>query len=399
MPRLAFHALTAILLGCSGRGAPQFRVIDSAGVRIVDNITPSGLRFTLDSAPAIDIGPSAGREAEFVSSPVSALRLADKRILATSWAMTQVKVFDAAGRWVRDIGRSGAGPGEFVALGFVFPLSADSVLTFEPMSQRLQRWSPALSFVRLAILTSPPDRPMAWVRGTFDDGSLLLVTNVPHEASSTALTAVTITTVSRADSAMASWDSLFAFPSAPQLRHPREATNTYGVPLFVPRPSFYARGSRLAFASGARFEIEIRAKTGALLTVIRRPSEVRAVSSTEFERAVATWRDRLPVALQAELEPALLRASSRTRPPVAGVWLADDGRIWAAYGDPTIGETVRASVFDSTGRWEGDISLPPGLQINQVDADGLLGTFEDADGFRHLRFYRLTNGDVAASHR
>ncbi len=388
----------AMLLGCGADRAPLVHVRDSAGTRIVDNFRPSGLRFELDSVPVIDIGPEGGPGAEFVSSPVSALRLPDKRIIAAGWAMTQVKVFDSAGRWLRDVGRAGAGPGEFVGLGFVFPLSADSVLTFEPMSQRVQRWTPAMSFDRLAILTSPPDRPTAWVRGTFDDGSLLLATSLPDEATSTSLTTGMVTTLSRAASSSAPWDSLTAFPSAPRLRRPSQPTTTYGGPLFVPEPSYHARGSRLAFASGARFEIEIRTKTGALQMIIRRPSTVQEVSDADFDRAVAAWRARFPAALQAELEPALLKASPRTRPPVAEVWLAGDGRIWAVYGDPTIGEAARASVFDHEGLWEGDIELPTGLQINQIDADGLLGTFEDADGFRHLRFYQFVSTRDAAGH-
>lgn len=71
------------------------------------------------------------------------------------------------------------------------------------------------------------------------------------------------------------------------------------------------------------------------------------------------------------------------------MWLAGDGRLWATFGEPAIGEPVHASVFDSLGRWESDVALPDGVQINQIDTDGLLGTFEDEDGFRHLRFYRF----------
>ena len=82
----------------------------------------------------------------------------------------------------------------------------------------------------------------------------------------------------------------------------------------------------------------------------------------------------------------MLRAStSRVRPPIAEVWLADDGRIRGIFGDPVIGEPIRASVFDSLGRWEGDLELPPDLVLNQIDGDGLLATFIDPDGFAEVR--------------
>ena len=68
--------------------------------------------------------------------------------------MSDVRVFDSIGRWVRTVDRQGAGPGEFEALGFVYRGPGDSVVTFEPGTQRLQRRTPAVEFRRLTTLIS-----------------------------------------------------------------------------------------------------------------------------------------------------------------------------------------------------------------------------------------------------
>ncbi|MGE0440584.1 MAG: hypothetical protein AB7L66_10405 [Gemmatimonadales bacterium] len=382
---------TALLLAvaCGENAGESVTVRDSARVRIVESRVPVGLPFSLDTVPAFDIGPAAGAESEFISHPVSAVRLPDHRIAAAGWAMTEVKVFDSLGRWVRSVGRSGGGPGEFEALGFVYQGAGDSVLTFEPGTQRLQRWTSALEPVDLALVVSTGDQPAVWAMGSFDDGSLLLVGTRPGAPAPG-------DPVERQRKVLfrrrgnGAWDSLVSFATPPQVRDPRFPGSMLGNALFSPNPSYHARHGRLAFSSGERFEIAIRGADGMLQSIVRRASEPRTVTGEERRRALDAWAERMPVAVQEDMKPVMLAASSsRIRPPVSQVWLAGDGRLWATYGNPDIGEPVRASVFDPEGRWEGDLELPPGLTVNQIDGDGILGTFIDDDGFSHLRFYRL----------
>lgn len=72
-------ALATLAMGCAEMAPPLSRARDSAGIRIVDNDGPAGPALVLDSAPAFDIGPAGGPGAEFISSPVSAVRLSDGR--------------------------------------------------------------------------------------------------------------------------------------------------------------------------------------------------------------------------------------------------------------------------------------------------------------------------------
>ncbi|MEZ4455452.1 MAG: hypothetical protein R2882_02720 [Gemmatimonadales bacterium] len=300
-------------------------------------------------------------------------------------------MFDLLGRWVRSVGRSGGGPGEFEALGFVYQGAGDSVLTFEPGTQRLQRWTSGFEPVDLTLVVPTGDQPAVWVRGSFDDGSLVLLGTRPG-APAPGEPVERQRKVLFRRRGNGAWDSLVSFATPPQVRDPRFPGSMLGDALFSPSPSYHARQGRLAFTSGERFEIEIRGVDGGLQSIVRRAHEPRTVTGEERRRALDAWAERMPVALRVDMRPVMEAASSsRVRPPVSQVWLAGDGRLWATYGNTDIGEPVRASVFDREGRWEGDLDLPSGLTVNQIDGDGILGTFIDADGFSHLRFYRLTS--------
>ena len=112
-----------LLGGCATRETPSdFSVRDSSGVTIAESQLPVSVSLSLATQPDFDIGPQEDGP-EFIS-PINAVRLTDGRIAAVGWAMTEMHLFDAGGKWLRTVGRRGAGPGEFEALGFLLNSSA-----------------------------------------------------------------------------------------------------------------------------------------------------------------------------------------------------------------------------------------------------------------------------------
>lgn len=383
-----------LLAACGTGPLADHSVRDSAGVRIVENRSPAGPTLRLDSIPSIDIGPGASPATEFIS-PISAVRQPDGRIVAAGWAMTELQLFDSTGRWLKTVGRRGAGPGEFEALGFIFQTSRGDLVTFEPGTQRVQRWTRSADFISLNLLTSPNGRPTASVIGIFEDQSLLLSLRAPDEAEGTALTSRERNSLFRAPPDGGAWDSLTTYLGRPSIRHPQNPAWSWGAPLWSSGPHTRQGGQRIAFAPGDRFEIQIRDPQWRLQQIIRRTAEPRQITDAEFERALAATVE----ATRADLREAMREryrqtSTNRVRPPIYGIHLAGDGRVWAMFGDSTLGERPSASVFDSLGRWEADVELPVGFRILQVATDGLLGMSRDADGFYHLRFYRLWRGEA-----
>jgi hypothetical protein len=304
--------------------------------------------------------------------------------------MTEVKVFDSAGKWIQTIGRKGGGPGEFEALGLVYEGPGDTIVTFEPYTQRVQVFDPDLEFVSLDLLVTPEGQAFSWVQGVLGDGSLLVSATVPDKAWRNELTARSRVRLSRAPRRKGTWDSIHEFTGGPQLRHPDYANSTWGSVLFASSPSYDSRGDAVVFATGDRAEIEVRGQDGRLRSILRRVDRPRSVSGAEFERALIQRFTGTDTLIRNRMIGRVRRAStSRIRPPIESVYLGADGRIWATYGDPTIGERPMATVFDPAGKWEADLEMPSG-RILEVEADGvLISAPPDDDGFHHLRYYRL----------
>lgn len=378
----------ALLGACVAAERPSdFSLHDSAGVQIAENRRPVTLSIALAEEPEFDIGPREDGP-EFISM-ISAVRLADGRIAAVGWAMTEMHLFDAEGHWLRTVGRRGAGPGEFEALGSLFRGPGDTLVTFEPGINRIQRWTPDGDFLSLEVLLSAGGRPRAWLRGVFGNG-LLVSTALPEPGAGDEHTLRDRISLFRVFSESAEWDSLVSFPGAPLLRHPDNPLWNWGSLLFAPVPSTDQEGDLIAMTPGDRFEIVLRDPAGAVTRIVRRADVPRTISSAEYDAALAAWSERLPAELRARLLAAMRRTQPyRVRPAISRVQLTTDGGLWAEHGDPRLGEPVRASRFDGEGRWLGDVTLPEGARVHQVDADGVLLSVRDEDGFHHLRFHRF----------
>ncbi len=333
---------------------PDFSLRDSAGVRIAENRRPVSLILSLAEEPEFDIGPREDGP-EFISL-ISAVRLADGRIAAVGWAMTEMHLFDAEGHWLRTVGRRGSGPGEFEALGSLFRGPADTLV--------------------------------------LGDGSLLVSTALPEPGAGDEHTLRDRLTLFRVSSDGAEWDSLVSFPGAPLLRHPDNPLWNWGSLLFAPAPSTDQEGNLIAMTLGDRFEIVLRDPAGSVTRIVRRADVSRAISSTEYDAALAAWSESPSAERSERLRAAMRRTRPyRIRPAISRVRLTTDGGLWVEHGDPRLGEPVRASLFDGEGRWVGDVTLPEGARVHQVDSDGVLLSVRDDEGFHHLRFHRFVETD------
>lgn len=382
-----------LLGGCAtGEAPPAFSLRDSAGVTIAESQRPVSVSLSLAEPPEFAIGPREDGP-EFISM-ISAVRLSDGRIAAVGWAMTEMHLFDAGGHWLRTVGRQGSGPGEFEGLGSLFRGPGDTLVTFEPGINRIQRWTPDGEFRSLQVLLSEGGRPRASLRGVFGDGSLLVSSALPEPGAGDEHTLRDRITLFRVPVDGAEWDSLVSFPGSPLLRHPDNPLWNWGSLLFAPVPSTDQEGDRIAMTAGDRFEIVLYDRAGSVVRIVRRADSPRAVTAAEYDAALAAWSEETPSALRLRLVAAMRRTSPyRVRPAIARVLLTTDGGLWAEQGSPLLGERVRATLFDPEGRWLGEVTLPEGARVHEVDADGVLLSVRDEEGFHHLRFHRLERND------
>lgn len=123
---------------------------DSAGVRIVDvQIEPESLPYwALDSTPVRALtGAESGDETAFAFiGPVRFL--SSGGLVVGDIASSRLLIYDAAGRFVRFLGRRGEGPGEMRRLESMTVGAGDTVTTFDPALRRLSFWNPESGFAR-----------------------------------------------------------------------------------------------------------------------------------------------------------------------------------------------------------------------------------------------------------
>src|SRR5690606_23746461 len=116
---LALIGYALALSACGGdTGEEEVRDIavrDSAGISIVESgRAPSRPFLMLDTSAVVEIGETLDENPDYQLFQVaSALRLSGGTIVVANRGSHQLKLYDSTGRFVRNMGRKGGGPGEF----------------------------------------------------------------------------------------------------------------------------------------------------------------------------------------------------------------------------------------------------------------------------------------------
>src|SRR5688500_9955104 len=112
----------------------QVSVRDSAGIRIVETLTaPSevAFRWRLSARPVLQIGIDEGEPEYLFSRIAGAARLSDGRVVVADGASNQVRFYDRTGKFIRAVGRKGAGPGEYEHIRSLKHCVNDSIFAFD----------------------------------------------------------------------------------------------------------------------------------------------------------------------------------------------------------------------------------------------------------------------------
>jgi hypothetical protein len=173
----AIALLLGGLSGCKPSVSPSSGMTtrDSLGILIVENAAPSEVRApsVLDTGPVIDIGSQSADPNQEFSGFVIPVLLSDGRIVVANGGTSELRFFGPDGKWVKSVGRRGAGPGEFESLGWLDVGAGDTLRTYDWSLRRLSVFSDEGAFLRPVSLltggevTSP--RPLGMLR----DGRLI----------------------------------------------------------------------------------------------------------------------------------------------------------------------------------------------------------------------------------
>ena len=136
----------------------------------------AGAQWRVDPKPTLDIGGATGAD-EYLFTHIEGLaRMSDGRILIADQQMTDVRVFDATGKFLKHVGQKGRGPGEYSHPYWAGVARGDTIYVYDYSEGpgTLLRYAPSGAFIKSAIILSMDNAFAALPVKLLRDGSLLL---------------------------------------------------------------------------------------------------------------------------------------------------------------------------------------------------------------------------------
>ena len=426
--------LSALACAQAGRSSNANTVrIDSAGVTIVTSDQPlwdARDGWTLSHEPILEIGAVGGDSAYQFHSAHTALRLSDGRIAVANMGSNQLRYFDAAGKFIKNVGREGQGPGEWDQLYQLRRGGGDTLLVVEPANEH-SIISPAGNYIDRFSLDPVERRDNIWGLGKLSSGYMVAFSLAPppdrlRYSSGGEEEHVTLGP-NRApegfyrdeyqhfvyDLKGRMIDSVGLLPGRTQ----------YGgnmQPAFATRGWYANAGDRLYFGPGNKHEIreyrfEITPGIGdaaamrvanpkkrlavmILERIIRRaPDASLAVTQELIDRYKESerrmWEDRqkagqLPARVNIQIQMDHI-AFPDSLPAQARLMIDSEMNIWEQrYNLP--GDSLDTfAIFDSTGVWQGRLTMPPRFRVTDIGSDYVLGIWRNDDDVQFVRMFRL----------
>jgi hypothetical protein len=379
---------------------------------VIENPRPiwkSGEALHLGSTPVLVVGTQSGPMYEF-DRLAGAVRLHDGRIVVADGGSMSLRFFDSAGTFLKSVGRRGGGPGEFQALRVFFAMPGDTLVAGTDIGdlsyltgagQYLERrgvMNPSISIANagMPVMLAPLD-------GSGTRAVAALPRPRPRGAGTRWVDSFPVAIVDAHNVEIGGLGTLPSMELAMSEGNPRQ--------VWFGATAVYASGNRVFYIGyGSEYTIRGYSSNGKLLRIIRRAWTPVHVTRADIDAYVVEWGKRWIKATGAEAEAQ--RDSLRNDPyaavvPAFAQFLPDRvGRLWVrdahladAPGSGSLSTTPlvasRWSVFDQTGHWLGDVTMPARFQPRDIGANYVLGTAMDEDGVQSVVLYRLgTSRDV-----
>jgi hypothetical protein len=330
--------------------------------------------------------------------------LHDGRIVVADGGSLSLRFFDSTGTFLKSVGRRGGGPGEFQALRVFFAMPGDTLVAGTDIGDLSYFTGAGQYLARLGVLN--PSIPIAnagrpVMLAPLDGSGARAVAAFPRPRlrgpGSRWVDSFPVAIVDAHNAEVGELGTLPTMELAMSEGNPRQ--------VWFGATAVYASGSGLFYIGyGSEYTVRVYAAQGKLLRIIRRAWTPVHVTRADIDAYVVEWGKRWIKKTGAEADAA--RDSLRNDPYAVAVpsfaqFLPDRaGRLWvreahladapgagALYTTPLVAS--RWSVFDQTGHWLGDVTMPARFQARDIGANYVLGTAMDEDGVQSIALYRL----------
>lgn len=384
-------------------GVPLSTFRDSAGITIVEStrqIWAAAMNPRLAPAPDLVIGDRDGERYE-LHRVRGAARLSDGRIVVMDGSTNQLRFFDSTGTFIKQVGRSGDGPGEFREVGSMQLLAGDTIAVID--RERVSFFTGAGTFITSLSSRSPPIKLSERFVGNVDviglDARLMGVFGNPEPRTkgNRWIHHSQMVLVDRTNAITVDFGKL---PVMEVEMEERYARSVWLGPVFA----FAHDTDKLYVGFGNEFSIKSYSLDGQLRTIIRRPWAPHRITPAEIDLYVTEWGKRWikTTGAAAEAERKDLRDDPyATFLPAYSQLMVDRAhRLWAR--EPNVIDAAvagqltdmalapsRWTVFDDRGRLLGAVTLPAFFRPTDIGLDYVIGVAVDDDGVQTVVRYKI----------
>lgn len=378
------------------------QVRDSAGIRIVSYARADApeQRWALDATPMLQIGGTTDEGPSAFADIMGVVRLGDGRIAVANQRPSEIRLFDASGRFLRSLGRNGQGPGEFNLILWRLLRSADTLIGIDN-SMRAQVFDPLGELRRSLPRARPPASRGNPARLAFDADGSAVVQAVELTSQTTAPDADVFLRITRespdAERHVEILRLLSYRPIAVRGAAPR-------FEVYGPRGAVVASGTRICSGYTAVLALTCHDREGRPVIVIRRavaPREITEEDRVHFREAyLAANKGTDPRVIASIKESNRLTQFANRAPAFGRMVLATSGELWVSEFDRSEGSLgppgfrtraapLRWSVFADDGTWLSDIVLPARFTPHEMGFDYVIGASLDTDDVERITMYRI----------
>lgn len=332
--------------------------------------------------PILSIGETGEPESEFTQIGF-ALRTPSGSIAIVDFGATGIRLFGPDGKFQRNLGRNGAGPGEFRRIGKLF-LVGDTLVAYDAVLRRITIYLVDGRLVRTMPFQYPPEYGSLGVIGRQRNGNWIVAT-AGHSPSwnngsgvyrDTSRVGILPASLSGPIRWLDSVPGMTFFVHMPAER--RSEWQVGGLP-FSPYPIIAAWQDSAVVGDLASTELRYYSSSG---QVARRLQLPRLTAATNLAEARALELPSMRTAADSAYVNQSYAAAEKARD--RRVWerlvIADDGALWLAVADPRPNAASRYLVVAPNGRALAAWLLPARSRLLSVKGNELLvGTRDDDD--------------------
>jgi len=326
--------------------------------------------FSIDPVPALDI-VATGANGLIVGSVADATRLSNGSIVVADHAESRILYLDSSGRFVRESGRRGKGPGEYISLASIQQCSRDTLFVWDRVQGRMVVLDSAGEFVRQYRPRGNPDDVICSLHGDF---ALTTILNRRAPSARAPLARGTVVLTNARGDSVGSLGEIGLGESRPLGSVTKVAVSQ----------------DRLYVGTGDSAFVAAYSLAGEPLDTFRLGRALRAPTESNYEAAI----EELVTSLRSESDREPAREYLRKIPmpeylPAYRNLLTDtSGALYAVTS--ALGDGVtEIQVIDPNGRRIGELRLPVDVSVFEVGTDYILGATEDPKGEEHILLYHI----------